>query len=86
MKNVVKNFTQFVNESWDPSDAFSGETSNCCGAPIVMGDICSDCKEHCEAEEEEYDERYDEYPEDRVDDPEFEPHNREPLPGEDDDY
>ena len=53
MKQVVKNFTKFVNESWDPSDAFSGETSNCCGAPIMMGDICSDCKEHCEAEEDE---------------------------------
>ena len=22
--------------------------SNCCGAPIIMEDICSDCKEHCE--------------------------------------
>jgi hypothetical protein len=59
MKTVVKNFTQFVNESWDPSDAFTGETSNCCGAPIMMGDICSDCKEHCDAEEEDEDE--DEY-------------------------
>ena len=78
MKNVVKNFTQFVNESWDPSDAFTGETSNCCGAPIMMGDICSDCKEHCEAEEED-----EEYPEDLSNDPEFEPHNHEPLPGED---
>lgn len=55
MKQVVKNFTKFVNESWDPSDAFSGETSNCCGAPIMMGDICSDCKEHCEAEEDKED-------------------------------
>lgn len=23
--------------------------SNCCGAPMI-GDICSDCKEHCEAD------------------------------------
>lgn len=22
-------------------------TSDCCGAEIIMGDICSDCKEHC---------------------------------------
>jgi len=22
--------------------------SDCCGAPVVMGDICMDCKEHCE--------------------------------------
>ena len=28
--------------------------SDCCGAPIIKGDICSDCKEHCgEAGEEE---------------------------------
>lgn len=23
--------------------------SDCCGADIVMGDLCSECKEHCEA-------------------------------------
>lgn len=23
-------------------------TSNCCGAKIIMEDVCSDCKEHCE--------------------------------------
>ncbi len=40
-----------VNESWDPSDAYEyGATSNCCGASVMMGDICSDCGEHCEAE------------------------------------
>lgn len=22
--------------------------SNCCGARVVMPDICDDCKEHCE--------------------------------------
>jgi len=22
--------------------------SNCCGAPILMGDLCAECKEHCE--------------------------------------
>lgn len=21
--------------------------SNCCGAKIIMEDVCSDCKEHC---------------------------------------
>ena len=25
----------------------SGE-SDCCGARIIMGDICSECGEHCE--------------------------------------
>jgi hypothetical protein len=40
-----------VNESWDPRDAYEhGATSNCCGASVMMGDICSDCGEHCEAE------------------------------------
>ena len=40
-----------ANESWDPRDAYEhGATSNCCGAPVMMGDICSDCGEHCEAE------------------------------------
>lgn len=24
-------------------------TSNCCDALIIQGDICSNCKEHCEA-------------------------------------
>jgi len=23
------------------------EESNCCGATIIYGDICSDCGEHC---------------------------------------
>ena len=26
-----------------------GSESDCCGAEIIMGDICSECKEHCEA-------------------------------------
>ena len=30
-----------------------GVYSDCCGATIVMSDICSDCGEHCEAIEEE---------------------------------
>lgn len=30
-----------------------GVYSDCCGAEIVMTDICSDCKEHCEPIEEE---------------------------------
>ena len=25
----------------------SENLSDCCGASIVMGDICSECKEHC---------------------------------------
>lgn len=26
-----------------------GASSDCCGAEIIMGDLCSNCKEHCEA-------------------------------------
>jgi hypothetical protein len=30
-------------------DAYSpGMISSCCGASIVLEDICSDCKEHCD--------------------------------------
>jgi len=29
-----------------------GYFSDCCGADIIMTDICSDCKEHCEAVED----------------------------------
>ena len=29
------------------------EYSNCCGAEILMEDICAECKEHCEEFEEE---------------------------------
>jgi hypothetical protein len=45
-----------VEEAFDPSDSDGDGVSDCCGAPIVMGDICSDCGEHCEAEEEYVDE------------------------------
>jgi len=31
----------------------SGARSNCCDAPIIMSDICSDCGEHCEDINEE---------------------------------
>ena len=30
--------------------------SNCCSAPIVITDMCSECYEHCEPEEEDDDE------------------------------
>ena len=29
------------------NDATKEGSSNCCGAKVYMGDICSDCKEHC---------------------------------------
>jgi hypothetical protein len=32
---------------------WDGELSNCCGAVIIMGDICGDCREHCEPMEED---------------------------------
>jgi hypothetical protein len=37
-------------------DDYEGKLSNCCGAFIVWGDVCSSCKEHCEPEENEEDE------------------------------
>jgi hypothetical protein len=40
--------------SFDPRDAFiGGASSNCCGASVLIGDICAECKEHCEAEDED---------------------------------
>ena len=57
MRNLVKNFNQFVNESWDPSDSYEpGVYSNCCGAEVIHGDICSECGEHCDVESEEEEE------------------------------
>ena len=32
---------------------WTGELSNCCGAVIKWGDICSECGEHCEPEGDE---------------------------------
>ena len=50
---------QAANESWDPSDAYEyGVSSDCCGASVMMGDICSDCGEHCDTysdEDEDFD-------------------------------
>ena len=34
--------------------------SDCCGAPIMYGDICSRCKEHCDSVIEDEDEDEDE--------------------------
>ena len=60
MRNLVKNFNQFVNESWDPSDSYEpGVYSNCCGAEVIHGDICSECGEHCDVESEEEEETED---------------------------
>ena len=28
------------------------ELSECCGYPVVLTDICSNCKEHCDVYEE----------------------------------
>jgi hypothetical protein len=51
LQTVYDSAKSRTNESWDPSDAYEyGATSNCCGASVMMGDICSDCGEHCEAE------------------------------------
>lgn len=39
--------------SFDPSDAFTGQLSDCCGAQIMLGEICQSCREHCNPQEEE---------------------------------
>jgi hypothetical protein len=69
---IIKNFKDFLNESRYPYE--TGE-SNCCGAPIMQGGICSACNDHCEPEEE------DGYPEDQMTDHEFEPRNHDDEPG-----
>ena len=36
-------------EPHDPCEGCNGKyLSDCCNAPIVMHDICSDCGEHCD--------------------------------------
>ncbi len=40
--------------SMDAQDfIIGGSVSNCCGAPVMLGDMCSECGEHCEDEGEE---------------------------------
>lgn len=53
-----------ANESWDSSDAYEyGVSSDCCGAEVMMGDICSDCGEHCDSvSDDEDDEEYTDQP------------------------
>jgi hypothetical protein len=47
--------------SFDPQDAIQhGVQSNCCQAAVLLGDICSDCKEGCEPESIEDEEEDDE--------------------------
>ena len=73
MRHLVKNFEQFVNESWDSDDSREhGLYSNCCGAEVIDGDICSECGEHCDVDGD-----YEEFPEDQAGAPEFEPKNFE---------
>jgi hypothetical protein len=31
-------------------------SSNCCGARIIFGDICTDCQEHCDCQCDDCDE------------------------------
>jgi len=36
-----------------PSDYMEhGYVSSCCGAGVIYGDICMECKEHCDLEDE----------------------------------
>ncbi len=40
--------------SFDPEDSFlHGVVSNCCGAKVMLGDMCQDCGEGCEPESED---------------------------------
>ena len=49
LKTIYDSAKSRTNESWDPSDAYEyGVSSDCCGASVMMGDICSDCGEHCD--------------------------------------
>lgn len=34
--------------SFDPADAFEYGESECCGARVLLGDMCFECGEHCE--------------------------------------
>lgn len=38
------------NNNWDEADRYYSEVeeSKCCSAPIILTDICSNCKEHCD--------------------------------------
>lgn len=86
MKPIVKNFNDFVNESWDGSDEFTGYTSNCCGAPIMMGNICSNCEEQCAPDEEgeTVPNNQIEQPEDGPNFSEFEPNNYQDIDADED--
>jgi hypothetical protein len=56
LQTVYDSAKSRTNESWDPSDAYEyGVSSDCCGASVMMGDICSDCGEHCDTYEDDDD-------------------------------
>jgi hypothetical protein len=56
LKTIYDGAKSRTNESWDPSDAYDyGVSSDCCGASVMMGDICSDCGEHCDTYEDDDD-------------------------------
>jgi len=37
--------------SYDPLDSFEDGLSSCCNARVMLGHICSRCKEHCDVDE-----------------------------------
>lgn len=74
MQKIVKSFNQFVNESWDPQDAYEEGMSNCCGSRIMTGDICSDCGEHCESQDDD-DYENDDFENDDLENDDFEDEN-----------
>jgi hypothetical protein len=48
MSDKIQEFIDGITEQ--------GCCSDCCGASIVMGDLCSECLEHCDSINEEDDE------------------------------
>lgn len=46
---ITKEETQRLKDNMlNAGTDWEGLESNCCGSPIIWGDICSNCKEHCE--------------------------------------
>jgi hypothetical protein len=56
--NVTEESFEDIDEIEAGFHKYEEDLSDCCGAPIIMGDICDACGEHCEAEV--YDEEDDE--------------------------
>lgn len=47
--------------SFDPLDCYESGLSSCCGARVLLGMICAECKEHCDVETEDEDDEQREF-------------------------